>query len=425
LERLPFKTNGAYSGVEAAIHTARYALARNLCQGKKVLDIACGEGYGSRLLLEWGAAEVVGVDVSEDAIVSANKNFAKPGIRYLCADAQTIDQIMVGEKFDLIVSFETIEHLLRPDEYLLAIARLRTQNSCVVITCPNDWWYYPNENEGNIFHVRKYSYEEFVSLVTAGLGAPDAVGLGTPCLGFANVSLSRVRNHAEQMTQIDMMSCVDHAGLLAVPPEPGSVSVKNSSYFVAAWGGSAEQLTGAAMLPISMDFFSNGFWQGSLAARNGGPEKDDLQLKLRSAESKLESAVKEIAKLTNQPDTSAADKSDIENLSERFEEQCLLTQKYRNQANALLLETDMMRQSLAEKDRIIGEQQVFSSHLDLELSSLRDLLAEKDLTISEQKIYLKALLKRWNLVTAIPRKVLPPKLIVGIKNRIRSLKHEA
>jgi len=139
----------------------------------------------------------------------------------------------------------------------------------------------------------------------------------------------------------------------------------------------------------------------------------------------LESAVKEIAKLTNQPDTSAADKSDIENLSERFEEQCLLTQKYRNQANALLLETDMMRQSLAEKDRIIGEQQVFSSHLDLELSSLRDLLAEKDLTISAQKIYLKALLKRWNLVTAIPRKVLPPKLIVGIKLRIRSLKHEA
>lgn len=424
MERLSFETSGVYSGVEATIHIARYALARNLCRGKKVLDIACGEGYGSRLLLEWGATEVVGIDVSEDAVVRANKNFLKSGIRYLCGDAQNIDQIIAGEKFDLIVSFETIEHIPRPDEYLSAIARLRSRDACVVISCPNDWWYYPNENEGNIFHVRKYSYEEFIKLVTAGLGAPDAVGVGTPSVGFANFSLSRVRSHAEQMSQIDMMNSVDHAGLLAVPTEPGSVSVKNCSYFVAAWGISEEHLTGAAMLPISMDFFSTGFWQGSLASRSGGTENAELKLKLHSAESKLDSAVKELAKLTNQPDASAADKNAMENLSERFEDQCLLTQKYRVQAHALLVETSVMRQSLAEKDRIIGEQTVCINR-EAEMSSLRQLLAEKDRVIGEQEIYLKALLKRWNLVTAIPRKVLPAKLIAWIKNQIRSMKREA
>lgn len=393
LERLPFETNASYSGVEAAIHTARYALARNLCQGKKVLDIACGEGYGARLLLEWGAAEVVGVDISEDAIASARKNFSKHGIRYLCGDAQNIGQLITDEKFDLIVSFETIEHLQRPDEYISAIARLRSQNSSVLITCPNDWWYYPKEHEGNIYHVRKYTYDEFIGLVTAGLGAPDAVGVGAPILGFANFPLSRVRSHAEKMSQIEMMNCIDHGGLLGLPPEPGSVSVRNSSYFVAAWGGGAELLAGAAMLPISMDLFSAGFWQGSLAAKNGSTEKDELQLKLRSVESKLESALMEIARLSSLPDVSVGDKSAIESLSEQLEEQRILTQKYRNQARALFREAALLQESLSEKDRIV----------------------------SEQEIYLGALLKRWNFVTAIPRKILPARLVAGVKKLIRNL----
>lgn len=261
MERISFDAANSFSGLEAAIHIARYALVRNLCQGKKVLDIACGEGYGSRLLLDWGASEVVGVDISESAIASARKHFAKPGVRYLCCDAQKIDHVISDEKFDLIISIETLEHLEQPEEYLGALGRLRAKNACLLITCPNDWWYYPTESERNIYHVRKYHYEEFIKLVTASLGEPSAVGIGLPSIGFINLPVDRANCLATGATQIEMMKCFDNAGDLIIPPEPNSVSNENSSYFIAAWGIDSQGLMGAATLPVSMDYFSAGFGQ--------------------------------------------------------------------------------------------------------------------------------------------------------------------
>lgn len=411
LERLSFDTSAEYSGIEAAIHVTRYALARNLCNGKKVLDIACGEGYGSRLLLEWGASEVVAVDASHSAIDSACKNFSKPGIRYLRGDAMEVDQLVAGEKFDLIISIETIEHLVRPNDFLSAIGGLRKENACVLITCPNDWWYYPKEDEGNIYHMRKYTCDEFIDLVTAGLGAPDAVGVGAPTLGFVNLPINHVGSRSEKVSQIEMLKCCDHGGTLVLPPEPGSISIKNASYFLAAWGIESKDLIGAAILPMSMDFFSAGFWQSKVNSQNGIDGKE-LQLRLRSTEAKVDAAVAEVARLSDLCSTTANNENEMEALSDQLEEQRLLTQKFRIQTNALLQETDLMQQALADKNRILTP----------EAGLLQHALAEKDRIIGEQEIYLRALLKRWNLVTAVPRKVLPTSLIAGIKQIVRFFK---
>lgn len=281
MERISFEAGSSYSGLEAAIHIARYALVRNLCQGKKVLDVACGEGYGSRLLLDWGASEVVGFDISESAIASARKNFAKPGIRYVCGDAQNVDQVITDEKFDLIISIETLEHLEQPNEYLAALGRLRTENACILITCPNDWWYYPKENERNIYHLRKYHYDEFIELVTACLGAPSVAGVGLPSIGFVNLSVNRTQSLATDATQIEMMKCFDSTGNLIIPPEPNSVSEKSSSYFIAAWGIDSQGLMGAATLPISMDYFSAGFGQAKWAMHEAEGFKTEIE-ELRS-----------------------------------------------------------------------------------------------------------------------------------------------
>ncbi|HET8995122.1 MAG TPA: methyltransferase domain-containing protein, partial [Acetobacteraceae bacterium] len=70
-ERLHMSGEQPYHGFEAAAHVARYALLRPACAQRRVLDIACGEGYGSALLAGWGARSVVGVDISAAAIASA------------------------------------------------------------------------------------------------------------------------------------------------------------------------------------------------------------------------------------------------------------------------------------------------------------------------------------------------------------------
>lgn len=58
IERLDFGEGANYNAIEASIHLGRYALARSVVRGRRVLDAACGEGYGSTLLKKWGAAFV-------------------------------------------------------------------------------------------------------------------------------------------------------------------------------------------------------------------------------------------------------------------------------------------------------------------------------------------------------------------------------
>lgn len=261
MERLDLSKVGAYSALEASIHVARYALVRDLCRGKKVLDVACGEGYGSRLMLDWGAAKVVGVDVSPEAVTRATAQFQDDRLSYICGDAQTVDRLLPGEQFDLIVSLETIEHLSQPDEFLQSLQRLRAQDAVVCISCPNDWWYYPEAHTQNPYHIRKYTFDEFLDLVTPVLGKPDCIQMGLPVAGFMNCSWSNPAEAKPGETQMAMMRLSDANNTLLVPSEHGATNPVTASYFVACWGG---QVKGAAIFAAPMDLFRNGFYSGSL-----------------------------------------------------------------------------------------------------------------------------------------------------------------
>lgn len=253
IERINFG-DADYSVSEAAIHMARYAMARNLCKGRKVLDIACGEGYGSRLLLNWGADEVVGLDISSDAIKSARHNFGAPGLRYLAGDAGKAEQLLSGEHFDLIVSFETFEHLAEPQDYLCAISRLLNPEGICIISCPNDWFYFPDSDKRNEHHARKYYMEEFVGLATKHLGAPSAVGVGTPCFGWVNLPTHDTVVWHEAKAQKDMLNHQDERALL-LPAEKNSLTIRNGHYFWAAWGVGSSELVSLATVSVSADAF--------------------------------------------------------------------------------------------------------------------------------------------------------------------------
>lgn len=103
-----------------SLHIERYEFAaRKLRDANSILDIACGVGYGSRLLKDsLPAALVTGVDSSAEAIEYANARYAWPGLTFRVGDAMTFDD----GPFDAVVSLETIEHLPDPQPFIQGVA---------------------------------------------------------------------------------------------------------------------------------------------------------------------------------------------------------------------------------------------------------------------------------------------------------------
>src|SRR5689334_5420887 len=108
-ERLS-KEAGPYSLTH---HLHRYAVAAELCKGKCVVDLASGEGYGSNLISQW-AKNVIGVDISEQAVQHASRTYKRPNLEFRLGSATKIP--LPDKSVDIVVSFETIEHHDRHQE---------------------------------------------------------------------------------------------------------------------------------------------------------------------------------------------------------------------------------------------------------------------------------------------------------------------
>lgn len=147
----------------AVEHLHRYALAEALTSGKDVLDIACGEGYGSNLLAKT-ASSVTGIDISKEAIEHARSKYRIPNLRFIEGSA---DCIPVGTaSVDLVVSFETLEHHDKHDEMMLEIKRVLKQNGCLLISTPDRFHYSDIPNYKNEYHVKELYLNEFRDLIT-------------------------------------------------------------------------------------------------------------------------------------------------------------------------------------------------------------------------------------------------------------------
>ena len=114
-------------------HERRYEWSCQFANGKRVLDIACGVGRGSLMLAQAGAGSVVAVDIDADTVRYARVRNGHPNITYLTADAATFQR---DEPFDLIVSFETIEHLRDVHPYLLNVRSLLAPGGLYLVSTP-------------------------------------------------------------------------------------------------------------------------------------------------------------------------------------------------------------------------------------------------------------------------------------------------
>lgn len=143
-------------------HLHRYALALELAAGKRVLDIASGEGYGSNLLAGV-AAHVTGVDIDAVTVALANRKYHRDNLKFLTGSADKIP--CTAENFDVVVSFETIEHHDRHHEMMNEIKRVLKPGGLLIMSSPDKLYYTDKPNYKNPFHVKELYRGEFESLI--------------------------------------------------------------------------------------------------------------------------------------------------------------------------------------------------------------------------------------------------------------------
>jgi len=143
-------------------HEARYQFAGSFAEGKRVLDLACGAGIGTSYLLRAGARSCTGVDISREAVEFAAGHY--PGPRFVVGDGLRVP--LDDESVDVVVSFETIEHVKDPAKFVAECYRVLVPGGLFVGSTPNDpvtRWVDPGNNP---FHLHRFNVQKMAELLS-------------------------------------------------------------------------------------------------------------------------------------------------------------------------------------------------------------------------------------------------------------------
>lgn len=146
-------------------HYQRYYSVLPLIKGKIVLDAACGEGYGTALMAK-SAASVTGVDISEEAVECARRNYRSQGkIDFIKASIVRIP--IADHSVDVVISFETIEHVTEEVQwqFLDEICRVLKEDGILIMSTPNKEIYSDRPEYHNKFHIKEFYREDFLSFL--------------------------------------------------------------------------------------------------------------------------------------------------------------------------------------------------------------------------------------------------------------------
>lgn len=141
-------------------HLLRYLWARNSVEEKTVLDVACGSGFGTALLAEANADQIVGVDVDVDSIQSCKERFNDPNIRFINGNVENLEKLGIGP-FDIVTCFETIEHVEDPEAAIRSIKSVMGAEGILMGSVPGetDW------DEANEFHLQHFDQSRMLNLL--------------------------------------------------------------------------------------------------------------------------------------------------------------------------------------------------------------------------------------------------------------------
>jgi len=153
---------GLMNGTIELEHLHRYNFVLSVVAGKSVLDIASGEGYGTALISKH-ARRVVGVDIDRVAVEHARRKYPAENTEFRLGACSRIPAAE-GE-FDVVVSFETIEHHSQHDEMMSEIQRVLRPGGLLIISSPDKLEYSDKVGFHNPFHVKELYRDEFQALL--------------------------------------------------------------------------------------------------------------------------------------------------------------------------------------------------------------------------------------------------------------------
>jgi len=151
-------------------HLHRYHSVSGLIKGKVVLDIASGEGYGSAILAA-SASKIFGIDIDPEVVRYAREKYsAINNVEFLTGQAENIP--LPDHSIDVVVSFETIEHLDQPtqEKFLQEIKRVLKNDGSLIISTPDKTNYSDRYGFTNKYHLKEFTSEEFLSFLTNYFG---------------------------------------------------------------------------------------------------------------------------------------------------------------------------------------------------------------------------------------------------------------
>jgi len=143
-------------------HWHRYAWALPWVQGLDVLDVACGEGYGSHLISQH-AASVVGIDLDPTTINHATEKYSQDNLSFQVGDV--LDLPLEDGRFDVIVCFETIEHVADHARLMMEFQRVLKPDGKLLLSSPDKASYSDQTGYDNPFHVKELYREELDDLL--------------------------------------------------------------------------------------------------------------------------------------------------------------------------------------------------------------------------------------------------------------------
>jgi SAM-dependent methyltransferase len=154
-------------------HLAVYEWIAARCIGRRVVDMACGEGYGSEVLSR-GAASVVGVDANPEAFEHARLRYVRDNLRFERGLVETW-----SSECDALVFLQTIEHVFDADAVLEHFKAMLAPDGVVYVTTPNVLTLAPAgaEKSGNPWHLKEYRPEEFRALCATHFSSVELLGL--------------------------------------------------------------------------------------------------------------------------------------------------------------------------------------------------------------------------------------------------------
>ena len=339
-------------------HFHRYLWAQRLVEGRRVLDIGSGEGYGSALLAET-ASSVVGLDVDAKSVEHSRLNYAAANLAFEVASATDLSHHADGS-FDAVVAFEILEHVEDQESMLAEIARVLNDDGIAIVSTPDRLAYTVARGTENPYHVRELDEQEFRDAVAvhfkssalfgqrpasgSRIEALDAVEDG-PSYAFTIERRGAEWKPAGPMSPVYLIAVASNASL---PPLPSDSTLSDYDLM----------LVRDAQLAASAD-------QRRAAELKG--KMDATTSKLEATMSKLEATMSELSTLRGEADALSADRSlleaDLTAASERTTQ--LETQVSELQSQASRLESSLADWRHQAEIREHAESQ--SAHLSAQL----------------------------------------------------------